>query len=140
MTFQSSNDVSASLGKEQLQRGLLAGAIGLILVVFYSILQYRALAAVTIGSLVIAGSLTFGSIDVFSNILGYRLSLAGVAGVIVSIGITADSFIVYFERVRDELREGRSLAAAVEHGWGRARRTIIAPVRAGSPRPTTFSS
>ena len=126
MTFQSSNDVSASLGKEQLQRGLLAGAIGLILVVFYSILQYRALAAVTIGSLVIAGSLTFGSIDVFSNILGYRLSLAGVAGVIVSIGITADSFIVYFERVRDELREGRSLAAAVEHGWGRARRTIIA--------------
>ncbi len=121
-----SSQVSALLGHDQLIHGLLAGMIGLILVVFYSILQYRALAIVTVGSLAIAGSLTFGSICVLSGLLGYRLSLAGIAGLIVSIGITADSFIVYFERVRDELREGRSLIAAVDHGWEKARRTVFA--------------
>lgn len=126
--FKVSGDstVSASVGADQLQKGLLAGIIGLILVAIYSLLQYRALAFVTIGSLIIAGTLTYGVIGLFSNILGYRLSLAGVTGLVVSIGITADSFIVYFERVRDELREGRSLQAAVDHGWSRARRTIFA--------------
>ena len=123
--FLSKNSVSATLGKDQLQKGLLAGGIGMILVVLYSMLQYRALAMVTIGSLVVAGALTMGTLGVFSSLLGYRLSLAGVTGVIVSIGITADSFIVYFERVRDELRDGRSLPSAVDHGWSRARRTIF---------------
>jgi len=123
--FLSKNSVSATLGTDQLQKGLLAGGIGMILVVLYSMLQYRALAMVTIGSLIVAGALTMGTLGVFSSLLGYRLSLAGVTGVIVSIGITADSFIVYFERVRDELRDGRSLPSAVDHGWSRARRTIF---------------
>ncbi|NYI41334.1 protein translocase subunit SecD [Demequina lutea] len=126
LDVQSEQAISATLGKSQLENGLLAGLIGLILVVIYTLFQYRALAAVTIGSLVVAGGTTFVIIDLLSWGMGYRLSLAGVAGLIVAIGITADSFIVYFERVKDELREGRSLVAAVEHGWSRARRTILA--------------
>ncbi len=123
---QSEETISASLGSEQLQRGLLAGLIGLILVALYSIFQYRALGFVTIASLAVAAALTFGVIGLLSWTQGYRLSLPGVAGLIVAIGITADSFIVYFERVRDELRDGRTLPAAVEQGWLRARRTILA--------------
>ncbi len=126
MTTLSQSKTTATLGQAQLKGGLIAGGIGLILVVLYSLIQYRALGVVTIASLVIAGTITFGSIDYLSGLIGYRLSLAGVAGIIVSIGITADSFIVYFERVRDELREGRTLPASVEHGWSRARRTILA--------------
>ncbi len=123
---QSEQQVSATLGSEQLARGLLAGGLGLLLVVIYSLFQYRALGLVTVGSLAVAAILTFGVITVLSWTQGYRLSLPGVAGLIVAIGITADSFIVYFERVRDELRDGRSLPAAVEKGWSRAKRTIIA--------------
>jgi preprotein translocase subunit SecD len=122
---QSQENISATLGSEQLASGLLAGAIGLLLVIIYSIFQYRGLAAVTIGSLAVAAILVYLIITILSWRQGYRLSLAGVAGLIVSIGITADSFIVYFERVRDELRDGRSVGAAVEQGWKRANRTII---------------
>lgn len=125
-TVQSEEQISATLGSEQLQRGLLAGVIGLVLVVLYSLLQYRGLALVTVASLVAAGTLTFGVISLLSWLQGYRLSLPGVAGLIVAIGITADSFVVYFERIRDEVREGRRLDAAVEQGWRRARRTIMA--------------
>ena len=126
LTLQTKNTVSPSLGAEQLQKGLIAGAIGLLLVVIYTIFQYRALAAVTIGSLAIAGVIVYGMIALLSWGIGYRLSLAGVAGLIIAIGITADSFIVYFERVKDELREGRSLQASIDHAWKRARRTILA--------------
>lgn len=122
---QSQENISATLGSEQLTSGLLAGAIGLLLVIIYSIFQYRGLAIVTIGSLAVAAILVYLVITLLSWRQGYRLSLAGVAGLIVAIGITADSFIVYFERVRDELRDGRSLGAAVEQGWNRAFRTII---------------
>ncbi len=122
---QSQANISATLGTSQLYNGLLAGLIGLILVVIYSLFQYRALALVTIGSLVVAAVLTYLVISVLSWRQGYRLSLSGVAGLIVAIGVTADSFIVYFERVRDELRDGRPLTSAVEVGWLRARRTII---------------
>jgi len=122
----SQEDISATKGADELQSGMIAGLIGLILVVVYSLFQYRALGAVTVGSLVVAGGMTYLVISLLSWGIGYRLSLAGVAGLIVAIGITADSFIVYFERVKDELREGRSLVAAVEHGWRRARRTILA--------------
>ncbi len=95
--------------------------------VIYTLFQYRALAAVTIGSLAIAGaSSSTRMIALLSWGIGYRLSLAGVAGLIIAIGITADSFIVYFERVKDELREGRSLQASIDHAWTRARRTILA--------------
>ena len=123
---QSEQQISATLGTEQLQKGLLAGVIGLLLVVLYSLLQYRTLGFLTVVSLVIAAALTYGVITLLSWTQGYRLSLPGVAGLIVAIGITADSFIVYFERIRDELREGRTLGAAVERGWARARRTILA--------------
>lgn len=122
---QSQENISATLGSEQLAAGLLAGAIGLILVIIYSTFQYRGLAIVTIGSLIVAAILIYLIITVLSWRQGYRLSLAGVAGLIMGIGITADSFIVYFERVRDELRDGRSLSAAIEQGWKRAFRTII---------------
>lgn len=122
---QTEQNISATLGGEQLQRGLLAGLIGLGLVVLYSLLQYRALGTVTIASLAIAAVVTYGLVVLLGWRQGYRLSLPGVVGLIVAIGITADSFIVYFERVRDEVRDGRGLQAAVETAWIRARRTIL---------------
>ncbi|RAN79689.1 protein translocase subunit SecD [Bacillus sp. SRB_336] len=125
-SIQSDEQISATLGLQQLEMGLLAGLIGLGLVVIYSLFQYRALGFVTILSLIIAGGLTYLAIILLGWSENYRLSLAGVAGIIVSIGQTADSFIVYFERVRDELRDGRGLVAAVDNGWMRAKRTILA--------------
>jgi preprotein translocase subunit SecD len=122
---QSQENISATLGSEQLSSGLLAGAIGLLLVIIYSFIQYRGLAIVTVGSLVVAAIITYLMIALLSWRQGYHLSLSGVAGLIVAIGITADSFIVYFERVRDELRDGRPLGASVESGWKRAIRTIL---------------
>ena len=122
---QSQENISATLGSESLRSGLLAGLIGLLLVVIYSMFQYRALAVVTVGSLIVAAVLTYLLIALLSWRQGYRLSLSGVAGLIVAIGITADSFIVYFERVRDELRDGRSLSTAVDAAWSRAVRTIL---------------
>jgi preprotein translocase subunit SecD len=123
---QSKDTITATLGTTQLLSGLLAGAIGLILVIGYSLLQYRTLGLVTVASLVVAFSITYLIVTILSWREGYRLSLAGVAGLIVAIGITADSFIVYFERIRDELRDGRVLVSAVEAGWKRALRTIFA--------------
>ncbi|KSW15301.1 preprotein translocase subunit SecD [Cellulomonas sp. B6] len=123
---QSEQQISATLGSEQLEKGLLAGIFGLLLVVVYSLFQYRTLGLVTVASLLVAAVVTYGVITLLSWLQGYRLSLPGVAGLIVAIGITADSFIVYFERIRDELRDGRTLGAAVDKGWDRARRTILA--------------
>lgn len=120
-----SNQVSPEVGTDQLQKGIIAGLIGLLLVVLYSLLQYRALGFVTVASLIVAGVLSYGLVTLLGTTSGFRLTMAGVTGLIVSIGITADSFIVYFERVRDEVRSGRPLRAAVETGWARARRTII---------------
>lgn len=120
------NTVSAELGSASLQGGLLAGLIGLILVIAYSLLQYRLLGFVTIASLAISAVITYLLITYLAWQADYRLSLAGVAGLIVAIGITADSFIVYFERIRDELRDGRGLESSVEAGWKRAIRTVIA--------------
>jgi preprotein translocase subunit SecD len=118
--------VSPTLGRDQLNAGLLAGAIGLILVVVYCLLYYRGLAIVAVSSLVIAATLVTESIIVLSKYYqGFSLDLAGIAGLIVAIGITADSFVVFFERLRDEVREGRTLRTAVERGWKRARRTIL---------------
>lgn len=123
---QSTEQISATLGSEQLRNGILAGIIGMLLVVLFMLWQYRALGLVTVASLLVAAALTYVTIAILSWSQGYRLSLPGVTGLIVSIGVTADSFIVYFERVRDELREGRSLTSAVDNGWKRARQTIIA--------------
>jgi preprotein translocase subunit SecD len=123
---ESRDTIAPTLGKSQLQNGLIAGGIGLLLVVIYSLFQYRLLGLVTITSLIVAAILTYEVVDFLSWQNGYRLSLAGVAGLIVAIGFTADSFIVYFERIRDELRDGRALPGAVEAGWKRALRTIYA--------------
>ncbi|MGV2983721.1 protein translocase subunit SecD [Microbacterium sp. AGC85] len=123
-TTESSDTVSATLGTQQLQIGLIAGLIGLALVAVYSLLSYRALGSVIIASIAVMGVLTYIIVCILAWRLGFRLSLAGVAGLIVSIGFTADSFIVYFERIRDELRDGKSITGAVEDGWGRAKRTI----------------
>ncbi|HEY4269573.1 MAG TPA: protein translocase subunit SecD [Galbitalea sp.] len=120
------NNVSATLGTASLFGGILAGLIGLLLVVIYSIFQYRLLGLVTIASLAGSAIITYLLVTYLSWQEGYRLSLAGVAGLIVAIGITADSFIVYFERIRDELRDGRGLESAVQAGWKRAIRTVLA--------------
>jgi preprotein translocase subunit SecD len=117
--------VSPTLGADQLDAGLIAGALGLGLVVIFTLLYYRVLGFVTVGSLAIAGAMLYLLFLLLGQWIGFTLTLAGIAGAIVAIGITADSFIVYFERVRDEMREGRSLRTAVETGWVRARRTIL---------------
>ena len=124
--IQREQQISATLGADQLRMGLIDGVIGLVLVAGYSIFQYRALGFVTIASLVVAGLITYLAIAILGWTENYRLSLAGVAGLIVAIGQTADSFIVYFERIRDELREGRGLVSAVDNGWKRARQTVLA--------------
>jgi preprotein translocase subunit SecD len=124
-TTASQQTVSAQLGSSQLQAGLLAGALGLLLVVVYAFLYYRGLGIVSISSLAIAALLSYLAVVLLSLYESFTLSLAGIAGLIVAIGITADSFVVFFERLRDEVREGKSLRAAVEHGWHRARRTIL---------------
>lgn len=121
---QSTNSISATLGSQQLQIGLIAGLIGLALVALYSLIVYRALGFVIIASLAVMAVLTYITLCILAWRMGFRLSLAGVAGLIVTIGFTADSFIVYFERIRDELRDGKSITGAVEDGWGRAKRTI----------------
>jgi preprotein translocase subunit SecD len=127
LSFQNldTSSVSPQLGSAQLSAGLIAGAIGLLLVVIYSFIYYRALAVVSVSSLAIAAALSYLSVILLSDYEGFNLTLAGVAGLIVAIGITADSFVVFFERLRDEVREGRSLRAGVEAGWVRARRTVL---------------
>ena len=117
--------VSAQVGKNQLDAGLIAAAIGLLLVVLYSFLYYRGLGLVSVASLAIAGIITYLAVVLLSLYQNFTLELAGIAGLIVAIGITADSFVVYFERLRDEVREGKQLRPAVEAGWKRARRTIL---------------
>jgi preprotein translocase subunit SecD len=117
--------VSPTLGADQLSAGLLAGALGLGLVMLYSLFYYRGLGIVTVGSLTVAGGMIYLLFLLFGEWIGFTLTLAGIAGAIVAIGVTADSFIIFFERIRDEMREGRSLRTAVETGWLRARRTIL---------------
>ena len=117
--------VSAKLGGEQLEAGIIAGIIGLVLVIAYSVIYYRALALVVVSSLVVAFGITYAFIVLLGQAMGFALNLPGVAGLIVAIGVTADSFIIYFERIRDEVRDGRSLRAAIEVGWVRSRQTIL---------------
>jgi preprotein translocase subunit SecD len=117
--------ISPTLGSDQLNAGLLAGAIGLGLVLIYCFLYYRGLGIVVTGTLAAAAGLIYLLILVLGETIGFTITLAGIAGIIVAVGITADSFVVYFERIRDEIREGRSLRSAVESGWVKARHTII---------------
>lgn len=121
---ESEQQISATLGQDQLFWGLVAGLIGLGLVAVYQFFQYRVLGLVTLSSIVIMGLLTYLAIVLLGWSDNYRLSLAGIAGIIVSIGLTADSFIVYFERIKDEMRNARPFESAVNYGWERAKRTI----------------
>jgi preprotein translocase subunit SecD len=121
----SENSVSAILGRASLDGGLIAAAIGLALVVIYSFLYYRGLGVVSVSSLIIAGVVAMLAVMLLTKYQSFTLDLAGIAGLIVAIGITADSFVVFFERLRDEVREGKALRPAVEAGWKRARRTIL---------------
>ncbi|WP_333738334.1 protein translocase subunit SecD [Streptomyces sp. IBSBF 2806] len=122
---QSVTTVTAALGGDQLHAGLLAGAIGLALVVLYLVAYYRGLSLIAMASLLVSAALTYVLMALLGPAIGFALNLPAVCGAIVAIGITADSFIVYFERVRDEIREGRTLRPAVERAWPRARRTIL---------------
>ena len=118
--------ISPTLGADQLRAGLIAGGFGLLLVIIYLLLYYRALGVIAVVSLFAAAAMTYFIFIILGRGIGFTLTLAGVAGAIVSIGITADSFVIYFERIRDEIREGKRLRVAVEQGWIRARRTILA--------------
>ncbi len=119
------SNVSATLGGEQLRAGIIAGIVGLLLVVGYCFLYYRGLGFVVVSSLVVAAAITYAAMVLLGSSVGFALNLPGIAGAIVAIGITADSFVIYFERIRDEVREGRSLRTAVETGWRRARQTVL---------------
>jgi preprotein translocase subunit SecD len=119
------SNVSATLGGEQLRAGIIAGIIGLALVVGYCFLYYRGLGIVVVASLGIGAVITYASMVLLGSSVGFALNLPGIAGAIVAIGITADSFVIFFERIRDEVRDGRSLRTAVETGWRRARQTIL---------------
>ena len=119
------SNVSATLGGEQLRAGIIAGIIGLVLVVGYCFLYYRGLGIVVVASLAIGAVITYACMVLLGSSVGFALNLPGIAGAIVAIGITADSFVIFFERIRDEVREGRSLRTAVETGWRRARQTIL---------------
>ncbi|RRD48061.1 protein translocase subunit SecD [Tessaracoccus sp. OH4464_COT-324] len=117
--------VSPTLGGEQLRVGLIAGLLGLLVVAIYALAYYRGLGLVVIGSLLVAAGTTYASMVLLGSAVGFTLSLAAIAGAIVGIAVTADSFIIYFERIRDEVREGSSLRRAMETGWKKARGTIL---------------
>jgi preprotein translocase subunit SecD len=127
LSFESSEaeTVSATLGLTSLRAGLIAGAIGLALVLAYSLLYYRVLGLLTALSLVASGAMVFAILVLLGRAIGYTLDLAGIAGLIIGIGTTADSFVVFFERIKDEIREGRTYRSAVPRGWARARKTIL---------------
>ncbi|MGA8044804.1 MAG: protein translocase subunit SecD [Dermatophilaceae bacterium] len=124
--LETRDQISPLLGGEQLRLGLVAGMIGMLLVFVYSLFQYRVLGFVTIASLILAGILVYVVVTILGWRYNYRLDLAGITGLIVAVGITADSFIVFFERIRDEVRDGRTVRSAVDAGWERASRTILA--------------
>jgi preprotein translocase subunit SecD len=122
---ESVDNVPPTLGLQQMKFGLLAGAIGLVLVVIYCLIYYRALGTVVIASLAVSGALVYGSLVLLGRYNGFTLTLSGIAGFIVAIGITADSFVVFFERLKDEVKDGRTVRSAVPRAWVRARRTIL---------------
>ncbi|HEY9313501.1 protein translocase subunit SecD [Williamsia sp.] len=126
LSFEASDaeTVSATLGWSSLKAGLIAGLVGLALVFAYALVYYRMLGILTILSLVLSGVMVYGIMVLLGRYIGFSLDLAGIAGLIIGIGMTADSFVVYFERIKDEMREGRSFRSAVPRGWARAKRTI----------------
>ena len=124
-TVQNEEQISAQTGHSSLDAGLIAAIIGLALVIIYLFYYYRGLGIVSVSSLLLAALLAYFSVVLLSRYQNFTMSLSAIAGLVVAIGITADSFIVYFERLRDEVRDGKTLRPAVEAGWKRARRTIL---------------
>ncbi|HVW44767.1 MAG TPA: protein translocase subunit SecD [Amycolatopsis sp.] len=128
VSFQTSNaqTISPTLGLASLRAGLIAGSIGLALVFVYCLFYYRLLGVLTIVSLALSSCVVYAVLVLLGRAIGFTLDLPGIAGFIISIGVTADSFVVFFERLKDEIREGRTFRSAVPRGWVRARRTILA--------------
>lgn len=124
-TLSETQNVSPTLGGEQLQAGIIAGIIGLALVLAYSLFYYRGLSIVVVISLALAAGITYAMMVLLGEAMGFALNLPGIAGAIMAIGVTADSFIIYFERIRDDVRDGRSLSSAIETGWLGSRKTIL---------------
>ncbi|GAB18264.1 protein-export membrane protein SecD [Gordonia effusa NBRC 100432] len=126
LSFKSSDteSVSATLGLASLKAGLIAGLVGLIAVAIYALAYYRMLGFLSIASLILAGAMVYGIIVLLGRWIGFTLDLAGIAGLIIGIGMTADSFVVYFERIKDEIRDGRTFRSSVPRGWVSARRTV----------------
>jgi preprotein translocase subunit SecD len=127
LSFESSEaeTVSATLGLTSLKAGLIAGAIGIVMVLLYSLAYYRVLGFLTLLSLAASGAMVYGILVLLGRYINYTLDLAGIAGLIIGIGTTADSFVVFFERIKDEMREGRSFRSAIPRAWVRARKTIL---------------
>ncbi len=127
LSFESSEaeTVSATLGLTSLKAGLIAGAIGIAMVLLYSLAYYRVLGFLTLLSLAASGAMVYGILVLLGRYINYTLDLAGIAGLIIGIGTTADSFVVFFERIKDEMREGRSFRSAIPRAWVRARKTIL---------------
>jgi preprotein translocase subunit SecD len=121
-----SENVSPSLGSDQLSAGIAAGIIGLVLVALYMLIYYRLLGGVVILGLMVSAALTYSLIAYLGQAVGLTLTLAGVTGLIVSVGITVDSYVVYFERLKDEVRTGRTVRSSVDRGFSRSFRTIVA--------------
>ena len=119
------NTVSATLGSDSLRAGLIAGIIGLAATFLYVLLFYRGLGLVIWGGLAIAAALNVGIVLLMGKLIGFTLTLAGIAGLIVAIGISADSYVVFFERLKDEVREGRTLRTSVDRGWARSFHTLV---------------
>src|SRR5207249_3273118 len=118
--------VSPSLGKDQLHAGIAAGLIGLTLVAVYMLFYYRVLGLVVILGLAVSGGMIYSLVSYLGKSAGLTLTLAGVTGLIVSVGVTVDSYVVYFERLKDEVRSGRTVRSSVDRGFVRSFRTIIA--------------
>jgi preprotein translocase subunit SecD len=127
LTFEQADaeNITATLGAQYLRAGLLAAGIGMLLVAIYAFFYYRLLGTVIFLSLILSGLLVFGALVFLGRQIGFTLTLAGIAGFIVSLGVAADSFVIYFERLKDEIRDGRTPRSAVPRAWARARRTII---------------
>jgi preprotein translocase subunit SecD len=123
---QTVQTVSPTLGEDSLRAGLVAGLVGVALVVLYMILYYRVLGVVVLVGMLIWSALNFAVISWLGQTRGLALSLAGVTGLVVSVGVTVDSYVVYFERLKDDLRLGRTFRSSTERSWKRAFRTIIA--------------
>jgi preprotein translocase subunit SecD len=122
---QDAQTVSASLGKDSLRAGLIAGAVGTILVLLYMVFYYRILGSVVFAGLCVWGALQWSIISYLGKTQGLALSLAGVTGIVVSIGVTVDSYVVFFERLKDEIKRGSTMRTSVDRGFRHAFRTIL---------------